>query len=124
MSFALEFSDSEILDIVAEPAGLRVRLAAAAVRDAGARRGWIPSVQLTLADATVTGDLRHAFGKITDGQLRHDSKEVALLALPCMLSGRLALSLRLANGSSLEAQARALTATFDGEARFTPDLSC
>ena len=40
------------------------------------------------------------------------------------LDGAIELDLRLANGSSLALQARALTATFDAAARFTEDLSC
>lgn len=124
MPLTLDFHDSEILDITAQGALLRVRFAAASVSDAEGRHGWIPTVQLALADATEAEDVRHAFGKITEGRLRHDGREVGRLALPVTLDGAIELDLRLANGSSLALQARALTATFDAAARFTEDLSC
>ncbi len=124
MSLTLEFHDSEIRDVVADGTGLRVRLAAASVRDADGRRGWMPSVQLVLADATATGDLRHAFGKITEGRLSHGGQALARLALPIALDGAVKLALRLANGTALDVRARALAASVDPGARFTEDLSC
>ena len=124
MPFTLDFHDSEILDVLAEGAGLRVRFAAASVRDAEGRHGWIPTVQLVLAGATAAQDVRHAFGKVTEGRLRHDGQDVGRLELPIALDGAIELDLRLANGTSLVLRAHALAATFDAGARFTQDLSC
>lgn len=124
MAFTLDFHDSEILDAAAAGDALRLRLAAASVRDAEGRRGWLPSVQLVLAGATTADDLAHAFGKITGGRLRRDGQDAALPPLPFMLDGPVELELRLANGGTLALRARGLAATVDAGARFTEDLSC
>lgn len=124
MAFTLDLHDSEILDAAAAGDALRVRLAAASVRDAEGRRGWIPSVQLVLAGAIGADDLAHAVGKIAGGQLRHDGQDVRLPPLPFTLDGPVELELRLANGGTLALRARGLAATVDADAPFTEDLSC
>ena len=126
MSFALEFPDSEIRDVVADGGALRVRFSAAAVRRADGDRGWLTSatLTLTLAAATLAGDAPHAFGKITEGRLRRDGVAVTPLPLPATLAGDLELSLRFANGTSLSIRATALTLAVAPDAVFTEDLSC
>jgi hypothetical protein len=124
MSFALEFPDSEVRDVVADGGALCVRFSAAAVRRADGDRGWLTSATLTLAAATLAGDAPHAFGKITEGRLRRDGAPVAPLPLPATLAGDLELSLRFANGTSLSIRARALTLAVAPGAVFTQDLSC
>ena len=124
MSFALEFPDSEVRDVVADAAGVRVRFSAASVRNAQGGHGWLTAVVLTLADATLAGDATHAFGKIAEGRLRHDGTALPRLALPATLAGELELSLRLTNGTSLAVRATALAAAAAPDAVFTEDLSC
>ena len=124
MSFALEFPDSEIRDLVVDGGAVRLRLSAAAVRDDAGERGWLTSVQLEFTGAAVHGDTTHAFGKIAEGRLRHGDHGVARLAVPGMSSGDLELALRLANGTQFVVRGRALEASASDGARFTPDLSC
>jgi hypothetical protein len=124
MSFALVFADSEVRDVVADGTAVRVRFSAASVRCARGDRGWLSAVVLTLDDATLAGDATHAFGRITEGRLRHDGAALARLALPATLAGDLELSLRLANGTSLSVRALALALAVAPDAVFTEDLSC
>ena len=124
MTFTLEFPDSEVRDVVADAAGVRLRLSAASVRDTDGGHGWLTGVVLTLADATLAGDVAHAFGKVAEGRLRHDGVALPRIALPATLAGDLELSLRLANGTSLALRGTALTAAAAPDAVFTEDLSC
>jgi hypothetical protein len=124
MSFALEFPDSELLDVVAEGATVRLRFSAATVRDDAGERGWLASVQLESSGATLYGDTTNAFGKITEGHLRQGDRGVARLAVPGTLTGDLELSLHLANGTRFALRGHALVSTVADGARFAPDLSC
>ena len=124
MRFALEFHDSEIRDVVADAAAVRVRFAAACVRDIHGGRGWLTGVTLALADATLAGDATHAFGRLSEGRLRQDGRDVVRPALPDTLAGALELTLRFANGTLLTVQGRSLAASLSGDGRFTEDLSC
>ncbi|MFL6697700.1 MAG: hypothetical protein ACJ8GJ_11075 [Vitreoscilla sp.] len=124
MRFALEFHDSEIRDVLATTAALRVRFAAACVRDPHGNRGWLTGVTLALADATLAGDPAHALGRLSEGRLRQDGRDVVRPALPGTLTGALELTLRFANGTLLTAHGRSLASTLSDDARFTEDLSC
>ncbi|MCK9685171.1 hypothetical protein [Scleromatobacter humisilvae] len=124
MRFTLEFHDSEVRDIATDGTTVRLRFAAASVRDADGARGWLPGVTLALADATLAGDPSHAFGKLAEGHLRHDGHDIARPALPATLSGRIELTLRFANGTQLAAHAGALALAAADGARFAEDLSC
>ncbi len=124
MSFALEFHDSEVRDVVADDGGVRVRFSAASVRGADGLRGWLTSVALTLTGTLPAGGTPDAFGKITEGHLRQDGVAVTRLPVPARLAGELELSLRFANGSSLSVRAAALTLATAPDAVFTEDLSC
>jgi hypothetical protein len=124
MSFALEFHDSEVRDVVADGATVRLRFSAAAVRDEAGERGWLTSVQLEFSAATLHGDPTHAFGRIAQGRLRHDDRGAARLAVPGVLAGDVELALRLANGTKVVMCGNTLVASVDDVARFTPDLSC
>ncbi len=124
MSFTLEFHDSEVRDVVADGDAVRIRFSAASVRGADRERGWLPSVVLTLAPATLAGDTAHAVGKIGDGGVRQDGRTLSRLALPGTLAGELELTLRFANGTPLTVRGRALTLSVADDARFAQDLSC
>ena len=124
MSFALEFHDSEIRDVVADGGEVRVRFAAASVRNANGERGWLTSVTLALSDATLAGDTAHAFGKLAEGRLRQDGRDIGQPALPDTLSGQITLSLRFADGALLAARGRSLVLSVADDARFAEDLSC
>ncbi len=124
MRFALEFHDSELRDVVADGDVVRVRFSAASVRGADRERGWLPSVVLTLAGATLAGDAALAFGKVAEGRLRHDGRAATRLAVPGTSAGDVELALRLANGTQFVVRGHALTLTVADDARFAPDLSC
>ena len=124
MRFAFEFHDSEVRDVVTDGDAVHVRFAAASVRDDQGRRGWLTSVQLTLTGATLSGDARHAFGKLVEGRLERDGQPVEPLALPATLAGALGLALRFANGTALTLRGRTLAASVADDARFAEDLSC
>ena len=124
MRFALEFHDSEVRDVAADGGAVRVRFAAASVRDAAGGRGWLPGVTLALADATLAGDPSHAFGKLAEGRLHLDGRDIARPALPATLSGRIDLTLRFANGTLLTAHGASLALDVADDARFAEDLSC
>ncbi len=124
MAFTLEWPDSEVRDVTTDGGAVRVRLAAASVRDAQGRRAWLAGVTLSLADATLAGDQAHAFGRLAEGRLRLDGRDIPRPSLPDTLAGDLALSLRFANGTQLTATARALTLAADDATRFKEDLSC
>jgi len=82
------------------------------------------SVVLSLARATLVGDSAHAIGKVADGAVRQDGRNLSRLALPGTLAGELELTLRLANGTLLAARGHSLTLTVADDARFAQDLSC
>ena len=124
MRFTLEFADSELRDIVREGALVRLRLAAAAVRDEAGERGWLTSVTLEMTAATLHGDTTHAFGKISGAGLRQDTRGLRSLDVPGRLTGDVELALRLANGTRFVTRGYALEATVADDARFAQDLSC
>ena len=124
MSFALEFPDSEVRDVVADGGVVRLRLSAAAVRNDAGERGWLTSVQLAFTGAAVHGDTTHAFGRIAEGRLCRDDRGVERLAVPGTSTGDLELALRLANGTQFVVRAQTLEAGAADGGRFTPDLSC
>ena len=123
MPYTLELPDSELRDVAREGALVRVRLSAAAARNDAGERGWLTSVTLQIAQATLAGDATHAFGKIIEGALRHGGDVVALTP-PDALQGAIELSLRLANGTQFALHGDRLAATLADDARFTADLSC
>ena len=124
MRFALEFHDSEVRDVTLEDGVARVRFAAASVRAPDGARGWLPGVVLALSEATQAGDAPHAFGRLAEGRLRHDDRDIPRLALPGTLSGRLELTLRFANGTLLTLRGRTLAPSLPDDALFKEDLSC
>jgi len=124
MRFALDFHDSEVRDVVADGDAVHVRFAAASVRDDQGRRGWLASVRLTLTGATLSGDARHAFGKLVEGRLERGGQLVLPLPVPDTLAGDLGLALRFANGTALTLRGRTLAASVADDARFAEDLSC
>jgi len=124
MPFALDWSDSEVRDVTAEGGSVRVRLSAASVRDGQGRRGWLAGVVLSLVDATLAGDPTHAFGRVAEGRLRQDGRDIPRPSLPDTLAGELELSLRMANGTQLTCTARSLALDAGDVTRFTEDLSC
>ena len=124
MRFVLEFHDSELRDVVREGSVVRLRLAASAVRNEAGDRGWLASVTLELTAATLHGDTTHAFGKITEADLRQDTRRLRDLDVPGRLTGDLELALRLANGTQFVTRGVALEATVAHDGRFAEDLSC
>ena len=125
MRFALELHDSEVRDVTLEDGVARVRFAAASVRTTDGARGWLPGVVLALSEATVLGDNTPlAFGRLAEGRLRHDDRDIPRLALPGTLSGRLELTLRFANGTLLTLRGRTLAPSMPDDALFKEDLSC
>jgi hypothetical protein len=124
MSLVLEFHDSEVRDVSADAGSVRVRFSAASVLAADGERGWLPAVALMLSGATLDGDAAHAFGKLSEGRLRHDGQAVTRLAIPGTLAGDLELALRFANGTSLALRGHALTLAASDDTRFAPDMSC
>jgi len=123
MTFTIEFADSELRDVVAEGAAVRLRFAAAAVRDEAGERGWLASVQVEMSGASLHGDTAQAFGRVAEGALRCDGTAVRL-SVPGHLSGDIDLALRLAHGTQLVVRGSALVASVAEGARFAPDLSC
>jgi len=124
MRFALDWTDSEVGDIAVEDGVVRMRLAAASVRDDDGNLGWLPGVTLAFAEAELVGDAAHAFGRLAEGRLRHDGRDVAQPPLPGALAGDLELTLRFANGTPLTARGRSLSLSVADDTRFKEDLSC
>ena len=124
MRHALEFHDSEIRDVVADGATVRLRFSAASVRGEAGERGWLTSVQLTLGAAKWHGDTSNAFGRIAEAALRHGDHALSTLPIPGTLIGELELALRLANGTQFVLRCESLEASVDDDARFTLDMSC
>ena len=129
MPFTLEFTDSELRDVVREAALVRLRFAAAAVRNEAGERGWLTGVQLEMSAATLRGDATHAFGKIAEVGLGDGSRLLRRMDAPGTLTAAregeaVSLALRLANGTQLAINGCRLEAMLAGNARFTDDLSC
>ena len=129
MRYTLEFADSELRDVVREGALVRLRLAAAAVRDKAGERGWLTGVTLEMSAASLHGDAAHAFGRIAEVGLQHDQRLLRRIDVPGTLAaarhgGIVTLALRLSNGAQFVVEGHALEATLADDARFTPDLSC
>ena len=124
MRFALDLQDSEIRDVTRDGSLVRLRLAAAAVRDEAGQRGWLSTVTLQITAADVHGDTTHAFGKISRAKVRHGSRGFAPLEVPDAMTRDIELTLGLANGAQLAIFGDALAVTVAGDAVFTADLSC
>ena len=125
MRFALEFHDSEVRDVTLEDGVARVRFAAASVRTVDGARGWLPGVVLALSEATVAGDdTPLAFGRLAEGRLRHDDRDIPRPALPDTLAGHLELTLRFANGTLSTLRGGSLALRVTDDAAFKEDLSC
>ena len=126
MRFALEFHDSEVRDVTREDGVVRIRFAAASVRGTDGERGWLPGVVLALCEATQADDAPHAFGRLAEGRLRNDDRDIPRPALPGTLAGRLELTLRFANGALLTLRGRTLALSLpdDAASLFKKDLSC
>ena len=110
--------------MAADGGEVRVRFAAASVRNSNGERGWLPCVTLALSDAILAGDTAHAFGRLAEGRVRHDGRDIVRPALPDTLSGRIELALRFANGAQLIAQGGSLALSVADDTRFAEDLSC
>ncbi|MFL6682028.1 MAG: hypothetical protein ACJ8IK_27065 [Burkholderiaceae bacterium] len=129
MGYTLEFADSELRDVTREDAVVRLRLAAASVRDEGGERGWLTGVTLEMSAAALHGDAAHAVGRIAEAGLQHDQRLLHRMDVPDTLVATLrhavvTLALRLANGTQFVIEGHALEARLADDARFTPDLSC
>jgi hypothetical protein len=129
MHFTLEFADSELRDVVREGALVRLRFAAAAVRNEAGERGWLTGVQVEMSAATVHGDTAHAFGKIAEVGLEDGERLLRRMDVPGTLTATregevVSLAMRLANGSQLVISGYRLEAMLADDARFTDDSSC
>ena len=129
MSFVLEFADSELSDVVREGALVRLRFAAAAVRNAANERGWLTGVTLEMSVATLHGDTAHAFGRVAEVSLSDGPRLLRSMRLPGALTAAregevVTLALRLANGTQFLTSGYRLEATLAADARFKEDLSC
>jgi len=129
MRFTLEFADSELRDVVCEGALVRLRLAAAAVRDEAGERGWLTGVTLEMTAATLHGDTSHAFGKIAEVGLHDGPRLLRGMEVPGALTAAregevVLLAVRLANGTQFVTRGYRLEATLADDARFAEDLSC
>ena len=129
MRFLLDFPDSELNDVVREGALVRLRFAAASVRDEAGDRGWLTGVTLEMSAATLQGDTTGAFGKIAEAGLGDGSRRLRRMDVPGTLSAAregdvVSLALRLSNGTRLVVDGCRLDASVADDARFTPDLSC
>jgi hypothetical protein len=124
MAYTLEFRDSEVGEVTVEGAAVRIRLSAAAVRTAEGERGWLSSAVLDLRGVSSGIDPGGAFGRIAEGRLRVDGRELIRAGLPQALAGDVELALRLANGTALLLRGRTLDLSAARDARFVPDLSC
>ncbi len=124
MRFALDLHDSEVRDVAMHGSEVRIRFAAASVRDLRGVRGWLQGVTLVMAEARLAGDTAHAFGRLAEGQLSQDGRAIVRPALPATLAGELALTLRFANGTRLGAHGSSLALGLADDFKFTEDLSC
>ena len=129
MRFTLEFADSELRDIVRDGALVRLRLAAAAVRDEAGERGWLTGVTLEMSVATLHGDTAHAFGRVAEVSLSDGPRLLRSMRVPGVLTAAregevVTLALRLANGTQFLTSGYRLEATLAADARFKEDLSC
>jgi hypothetical protein len=119
----LVLADSEVRTVEAGADALHVRFAAANVRRDGVA-GWQAGVALALAGARWAGDPRAAIGRIAQGRLRVDGAESRALAIPARRDGAVALSLRFANGATLDVEADGLACDVAAGATFREDFSC
>jgi hypothetical protein len=129
MRFTLEFADSELRDVTREGALVRLRLAAAAVRNEAGERGWLTGVTLEMTAATLHGDTAHAFGRIAEVGLQDGHRLLRSMEVPGALTATregeiVVLALRLANGTQFVINGDRLAARLADDARFAEDLSC
>jgi hypothetical protein len=129
MRYTLEFTDSELRDVAREGALVRLRLAAAAVRNEAGERGWLTGVTLEMSAATFHGDTANAFGRIAEVGLQDGHRLLRRMEVPGALTAPregevVVLALRLANGTQFVTNGHRLAATLADDARFTEDLSC
>ncbi len=129
MSLILEFADSELRDVMREGALVRLRLAAAAVRDEAGEQGWLTGVTLEMSAAHLHGDVAQAFGRIAEVGLSHGPQLLRRMDLPGSLAAAregeaVTLAVRLANGTRFVVSGHRLAATMAPDARLTENLSC
>ena len=129
MRFTLDFAGSELRDVVREGALVRLRFAAAAVRNEAGQHGWLTGVSLEMSAAALHGDTDHAFGKIANVGLSAGSRLLRGMDVPGALTAAregedIGLAVRLANGTQFTTSGYSLEARIADDARFTEDLSC
>ncbi len=129
MRFALDLQDSELRGVTREGALVRLRLAAAAVRNEAGERGWLAGVTLEMTAATFDGDASQAFGKIAEVGLHQGDRLLRGMEVPGTLAAAregevVTLALRLADGTRFVTSGDRLDATLADGARFTEDMSC
>lgn len=119
----LAFADSELGGAALEGGTLRIRFAAAAVQR-GRETGYLPGLDLELADAVVGGDLRDAFGRVLEGHLSDGISRLAHIELPFDGPGAWRLSLALAQGRTLVVDAKHVRVVPAPGAVFRPSFAC
>jgi hypothetical protein len=129
MRFILDFADSELRDVVREGALVRLRFAAAAVRNEAGQHGWLTGVTLEMSAASLHGDTGLAFGKIAEVGLGDGPRLLRRMDVPGVLVAPregevVSLAVRLANGTQFITSGYRLEAQLAADARFAEDLSC
>jgi hypothetical protein len=125
MSYSLAFADSEVRHAAMDAGALRVAFSAAAVRrHEDDDHGWLQGLALVLDEARVAGDPAAAFGRLAEGHVRLDGRDIGRPVLPQTITGDVELALRFANGATLAARGTRLHLRLADDARFTEDLSC
>jgi hypothetical protein len=130
MTLTLRFHDSEVRAVHATDDHLSVQFSAASVgRSAGLpdtpfAEGHVPNLDLLLTQATWSGALNDAVGRLSAGALAVDGVRVAPVPLPCVRTGSVAVELNFANGTVLSIAANSVEIRFLGEPRFFESHAC
>jgi hypothetical protein len=129
MRFTLDFADSELRDVAREGALVRLRFAAASVRNEAGQHGWLSGVTLEMSAASLHGDTQLAFGRIAEVALGDAARLLRRMDVPGVLDAPregevVSLAVRLANGTQFIASGYRLEARLADDARFAEDLSC
>jgi len=126
-----QLSDSELAEVQQHGDQVTLHLSAATAHALAAQAGAAPSdwgyalgVLLQLEQVQLQHCDAHALGRIAEGHLRLAGQPQAYLPLPGAEQGSTELSLRFANGASLQLTAQAWQSRFGAEPRFRESYAC
>ena len=124
MNAAIELHDSEIAEVEANGRTLRIVLDPAYVHRSSGRPGIDPGdgllqkTELIFSEASWSGLSPTCKGTVSDGSVLVDQSSLELLPCPMRTTGRIAAQIQFKSGDVLKVEAKAISCTAIGPAKW------